>query len=69
MEALVKNTRQYAKPETEQIKTREEWGENFSTVFKEFNQRLKNDTLHELPSLSEGLAKWKKWAEEVDNDE
>ena len=53
----------------EQYKTREEWENDFISAFGEFNQKLENNTLSDLPKLSEGIKKWKKWAEEIGDAE
>ena len=40
----------------------------FVPAFGEFVERLNKGTLDELPKVSDGLKKWKKWADEIETE-
>ena len=52
----------------EKRKSRREFGRGFVNSLDEVHKRMKNGTLHELPSVSSRMSVWKKWAEELDDE-
>jgi hypothetical protein len=51
----------------QRIHRREGFGRDFANTYADFRIRLKNGTLHELPSLSDAIDRWQKIADEVDD--
>ena len=51
---------------TIEIQKNTDFAKGFTPAFEEFIERLNKGTLDELPKVSDGLKKWKRWADEVE---